>query len=58
MANEAVEKVIEGSTERNFWGAQTIPEDEIVQWRTIVKVDFLSWIEYFFRNELFYSLNV
>lgn len=56
--NEAVEKQIEGSRERNFWGAQTIPEDVIVQWWAIVKVDFISLIEHFFRSEFFYSLNV
>jgi len=29
-ANEAVEKVVEGSGEGDFWGGQTIPEDVIV----------------------------
>jgi len=30
MANEAVEKVVEGSGKGDFWGSQTIPEDVIV----------------------------
>jgi len=29
-SNEAVEKVVEGSGEGDFWGGQTIPEDVIV----------------------------
>jgi hypothetical protein len=43
ITNEVVEKVVEGSRECSFWGTRTIPENEIVQWRTIVKVDYLSW---------------
>jgi hypothetical protein len=43
LSNEVVEKVVEGSREGDFWGTQTTPEDKIIHWRTIVKVDYLSW---------------
>ena len=47
MHNEAVENVVEGLPEDRSRDGKTIPEQEIVQYRAIVTVDFCSWYRRF-----------
>ena len=58
LANEAVEKVVEGLPEDKFRDSKTMPKREIVQYSSIVKADFCSWHRRLIQNDFFYSFNV